>query len=147
MKASIFYRVAAVLLLFFAIAHTLGFHQTDPEWGIDAMLHSMRSVHFDFLGFDRTYWDFFLGAGFTAGVLYLFAAILAWQLGGLPPETLVVMRLTAWAFPLCFAVIAYLSWRYVFIIPVVFSVVITMCLIVAASLSHSAKSGKQSRSN
>jgi hypothetical protein len=43
-------------------------------------------------GFTRTYWDFFLRAGFTVGVLYLFAAVLAWQLGGLPVTTLAAMR-------------------------------------------------------
>ena len=32
MKGSVFYRVAAVLLLLFAVAHTLGFSQSDPKW-------------------------------------------------------------------------------------------------------------------
>jgi hypothetical protein len=60
----------------------------------------MRSIHFDVQGFNRTYWDFFLAAGFSVGVLYLFAAILAWQLGGLPVATLALMRGTVWAFAL-----------------------------------------------
>jgi hypothetical protein len=54
MKASIFYRIAAVLLLLFAVGHTLGFRQTDPAWGADALLGSMRSIHFDLQGFNRT---------------------------------------------------------------------------------------------
>ena len=86
MKASLWYRVAAVLLLLFAVGHTLGFRQSDPAWGVDALLGSMRSLHFDVQGFSRTYWDFFVAAGFSVGVLYLFAAVLAWQLGGLPAE-------------------------------------------------------------
>lgn len=48
----------------------------------------MRSIHFDVQGFNRTYWDLFVAAGFSVGVFYLFAAILAWQLGGLPAATL-----------------------------------------------------------
>src|SRR5258706_2124528 len=84
MRASIFYRIAAVLLLIFAVGHTLGFRQSDPEWGVATLLDSMRSIHFDVQGFNRTYWDLFVAAGFSVGVLYLFAAILAWQLGGLP---------------------------------------------------------------
>jgi hypothetical protein len=136
MKASIFYRVAAVLLLLFAVGHTLGFRQPpDPKWGIDALFGSMQSIHFDVQGFNRTYWDFFAGAGFSVGVFYLFAAILAWQLGGLPPETLALMRGVAWAFALCFAAITFVSWRYLFMIPIVFSSVITVCLILAAWLS------------
>src|SRR5882724_10488675 len=132
MKASMFYRIAAVLLLLFAVGHTLGFRQSDPAWGVDALLGSMRSIHFDVQGFSRTYWDLFLAAGFSVGVLYLFAAVLAWQLGGLPAETLAAMRVTVWALALCFAVITVVSWRYLFAVPIGFSVVITVCLIAAA---------------
>ena len=57
MRASIFYRIAAVLLLLFAAGHTLGFRQSDPAWGVDALLASMRSIHFDVQGFNRSYWD------------------------------------------------------------------------------------------
>jgi hypothetical protein len=135
MKASIFYRAAGVFLLLLAVGHLLGFRQTDPNWGVDALLSSMRSIHFVVQGFNRTYWDLFVAAGLVVGVLYLFAAILAWQLGGLPTETLGRMRSVAWAFALCFAVITIVSWRYLFVLPIVFSIVITVCLILAAWLS------------
>ena len=135
MRASTFYRIAAVLLLLFAVSHTLGFRVTDPTWGVDALVSSMRSIHFDMQGFNRTYWDFFVGAGFTVGVLYLFAAILAWQLGSLPVATLALMRGTTWAFALSFAAITVVSWRYLFIIPVAFSLAITVCLTAAAWIS------------
>jgi hypothetical protein len=135
MKASMFYRIAAVLLLLFAVGHTLGFRQSDPAWGVDALLGSMRSIQFEVQGFSRTYWDLFEAAGFSVGVFYLFAAILAWQLGGLPPATLALMRGTAWAFALCFAAITVVSWRYLFILPIAFSIVITLCLTAAAWLS------------
>jgi hypothetical protein len=135
MKASIFYRIAAVLLLLFAVGHTLGFRQSEPAWGVDALLGSMRSIQFEVQGFNRTYWDLFLAAGFSVGVFYLFAAILAWQLGGLPPATLALMRGTAWAFALCFAAITVVSWRFLFILPIAFSIVITLCLTAAAWLS------------
>jgi hypothetical protein len=135
MKASLLYRIAAVLLLLFAVGHTLGFRQSDPSWGVDALLGSMRSIHFDVQGFSRTYWDLFVAAGLSVGVFYFFAAILAWQLGGLPAESLVLMRGTAWAFAVCFGAITVVSWRYLFVLPVVFSGVITVCLIAAAWLS------------
>ncbi len=38
MKTSAFYRIAAILLLLFDIGHTLGFRQSDPKWGVDALL-------------------------------------------------------------------------------------------------------------
>jgi hypothetical protein len=135
MKASIFFRVAAVFLLLSAAAHTLGFRQSDPQWGVDALLGSMRSIHFDVQGFNRTYWDFFVANGLAVGVFYLFSAVLAWQLGGLPAETSARLRGIAWAFALCFVAITVVGCRYLFIAPIVFSVVITACLISAAWLS------------
>jgi hypothetical protein len=134
-KASILYRISSVLLLCFALGHTLGFRQSDPEWGVDPLLASMRSLHFDVQGYSRSYWDLFVAAGFSVGVFYFFAAILAWQLGGLPAETLVRIRCTTWAFAVCFAAITVVSWRYLFILPIVFSLAIALCLTVAAWLS------------
>ena len=135
LKASAFYRIAAVLLLLFAVGHTVGFLQSDPKWGVDTLLGSMRSIHFDIQGFSRSYWDFYVGFGLFVTVFLLLAAVLAWQLGGLPAETLAHMRGVAWALALCFAAITVLSWRYFFIVPLVFSIVITVCLITAAWLS------------
>jgi hypothetical protein len=122
-------------LLLFAAGHTLLFSQTDPAWGVDALISSMRSIHFDVQGFNRTYWDFFLAAGFSVGVFYLFAAVFAWQLGGLPVATLALMRVTTWAFAISFAAVTVLSWRYLFVIPLAFSIAITVCLTAAAWIS------------
>jgi hypothetical protein len=135
MKASIFYRVAAVLLLLFAVGHTFGFRQSDPSWGVEALLASMRSTHFEVQGFHRTYWEFFVAAGLSVGVFYLFAAILAWQLASLPAEVLALVGGIRWAFALCFAAITVVSCRYLFVLPIAFSSVITFCLISAAWLS------------
>jgi hypothetical protein len=134
-KSPILYRVSSVLLLFFAVGHTLGFRESDPDWGVEDLLGSMRSVHFDVQGFSRTYWDLFVAAGFSVGVFYFFAAILAWQLGGLPAGTLARMRGTTWAFAVCFAALTVVSWMYLFILPILFSFVITMCLTAAAWLT------------
>ena len=134
MKASAFYRIAAVLLLLFDIGHTSGFPWSDPKWGVDLSL--MRSTHFYIMGFSRTYWDFYIGFGLFVSVFLLLAVVLAWQLGGLPPESLALMRGIRWAFALCFAAITVLSWKYFFVIPIVFSIVITVCLTAAAWLSE-----------
>jgi len=137
-KASTLYRIASVLLVLFAVGHTFGFRQSDPTWGVDALLQSMRSIHFNVQGFSRTYWDFFVAAGLSVGVFYLFAAILAWQLGGLPAQALALMRGTRWTFALCFFVITVVSGSRLFTIPIVFSLVITACLIAAAWLAGKA---------
>ena len=135
MKASMFYRIASLLLLLFAAGHTFGFRQNIPEWGADAVLGLMRSVHFDAQGVTRTYWDFFSAFGLFFSVVLLFAAVLAWLLGGLPAETLARVRSIAWALAICFVAVTALSWRYAFTTPIVFSTLITLCLTAAAWLS------------
>jgi hypothetical protein len=62
-KASIFYRISSVLLVLFAVGHTLGFRQTQPSWGVDSLVASMRTIHFDVQGLSRSYWDFYVGLG------------------------------------------------------------------------------------
>ena len=135
MKASVLYRIASVLLLLFAVGHTLGFRQVDPAWRVDALTQAMRSVHFNAAGFNRTYWDFFVGFGLFVSALMLLASVVAWQFGSLPAATLASMRLSTWGFVVCFAFIAYLSWRYFFLIPILFSIAILVCLTAAAWLS------------
>jgi hypothetical protein len=133
MKASMFYRIAAVLLLLFEAGHTSGYPWSDPQWGVD--LGSMRSTHFYIMGFSRTYWDFYVGFGLFVSAFLLLAVVLAWQLGGLPPESLALLRGTAWTFALCFAGITVLAWKYFFMIPIIFSIAVTLCLTAAAWLS------------
>ena len=84
MRASVFYRIAAVLLLLFEAGHTSGFPWSDPTWGVD--LGSMRSTHFYIMGFSRTYWDFYVGFGLFVSAFLLLAVVLAWQLGGPSPR-------------------------------------------------------------
>jgi hypothetical protein len=132
MKISVLYRIASILLFLFAVGHTVGFRQVNPSWGLDSMIQSMRSIHFDANGSDRTYWDFFVGFGLFVTVLMLLASVILWQLAGLAPDTLGKMRFTTWGFVLCFAVVTYLSWRYFFLAPMIFSAAILMCLTLAA---------------
>ena len=129
------YRIAAVLILLFDIGHTIGFLQHDPEWKVDSLLGSMKSIHFDVQGFSRSYWDFFVGFGLFVTVFLLLSAVVAWQLGGLAAETLARVRAIGWSLAISFVVLTFLSFKYFFILPLIFSIVIAVCLIVAAWLS------------
>jgi len=134
LRASLFYRIAALLILLFAIGHSIGFLQHDPSWNVDPLLGSMKSIHFDIQGFSRSYWDFFVGFGLFVTVFLLFSAIVAWQLGGVPAESLTQLRGIRWALAVCFVALTFLSFRYFFFLPLVFSTLIAVCLIVAALL-------------
>ena len=135
MKASLFYRIAFVLLILFAVGHTLGFRRVDPRWGVDSLIQQLRSTHFDVQGFNRSYWDFFTGFGFFVTILLFFATIVSWQLGSLPKESLSTMSLITWGLAICFIVVTFLSYQYFFMVPVVFSGATAVCLILGAWLA------------
>ncbi len=136
MTSRVLYRVAAVLILLFDLGHSAGAPWSDPEWGVD--LGAVRSSHFKIFGFSRTYGDFYVGFGLIVSVFLLLAAILAWQLGRLPAQSLRLVRPAAWALALCFAAVTVLNWVYFFVIPIAFSGAITVCLVAAAWRSERA---------
>jgi hypothetical protein len=135
LKPAIFYRIASVLLILFAALHTFGFQQVDPQWGVDPLVTSMQSTHFDVMGTRRTYWDFFVGFGLFFSIFLVFTALLAWQLSGLSREILATLRGTAWALVLCFAAVTILAFRYAFIVPIVLSILVLLSLTAAAWFS------------
>jgi hypothetical protein len=132
MTASLLYRISSGLLALFALAHTIGFRQVDPRWNADGVVTGMRSIRFDVLGFNRTYWDFFSGFGFFVSAFLAFAAILAWQFGSMSPEQLSAIPVARWSFAVCFVLIAALTWRYFFLPPGVFSTLVALGLVGAA---------------
>jgi hypothetical protein len=128
------YRISAVLLVLFALGHTIGFRNVDPRWNADGVVTGMRSVTFDVQGFRRSYWDFFAGFGLFVSAFLVFAAVLAWQLGSISPEALVAIPVIRWSFAICFVAIAALTWRYFFLAPGVFSSLVALGLVGAAWL-------------
>ena len=132
MKPSVLYRIASVLLILFALGHTLGFRRVDPRWGVDSIIAALRSTYFDVQGLNRTYWDFYVGFGLFVTILLVFVAVLSWQLGGFSKESLSLMPLVTWGLAACFILVTFLSWKYFFVVPAIFSAVVTICLVLAA---------------
>ena len=82
---------------------------------------------------------FFSGFGFFCTIFLLFSALLAWQLSAIPLELLQRLKLLRWAFAACFSVLTVLTWYYIFPLPVIFSVLTTLALILAAWQADKAK--------
>jgi hypothetical protein len=135
MRASILYRISSVLILLFAIGHTLGFRKTDPSWGVDQALSVLKRTTFHIQGFDRTYYGFYAGSGYLVTVFLLFTAIVAWELGRVPAATLAQLRWLGWGLALAYAGSLVISLHYFFMAPVIFSVLIFLCLAAAATVA------------
>ena len=133
-KASVLFRVAAILIGLFAAGHTFGFRQIDPRWQIDTLIASMQQTRFAAQGWPRTYWDFYVGFGLFVSVFLVLAAGTCWLLGSVPMEVLWHVRGLGWLLTGAFALVTVLSWRYFFTVPLIFSAVITVCLLAATLL-------------
>jgi hypothetical protein len=133
MNPSLLFRISSVLLLIFSGAHTYGlYHQSKVGLLADAVMASMRTVHFDIMGFNRSYWDFYSGFGLLLTVFLLFSALLAWQLGDLVKGHARLVQGLAWPFALCHTAVAIISWTNFFPAPGIVSSLIAACLILAA---------------
>jgi len=135
LSPSLFYRAASVLLVLFAAGHTLGFRDTRNMEGADTVVALMRSVHFTIQGSRRAYWDFYVGFGLFVTAFLLFSALLSWQLGGLSRDLLARMPAVTWGLAICFVAVTVLSWTNFFVVPAVFSLLTTACLIAGAWLA------------
>ena len=91
----------------------------------------MRSFHFDVAGVSRSYLDFYLGFGFIIGIYLLMQAVVFWQLASIAKTDAFRVRPLIGSFLLANAVSAFLSWRFLFLVPVVSLTVIAACLALA----------------
>ena len=134
-SATLLYRIAAVVFVLFAVGHTLGFLSFRPSSpdGM-AVYDAMNSVQFEFSGAQFTYAKFYTGFGLTVTVYMVFSALLAWHLGAVAatqPRTIVAL---AWAFAATQFACLILSVLYFFVVPIVFSGAVVVCLAWAAWL-------------
>lgn len=83
MRPSLFYRIAAVVNLLFAVGHTVGFLTFRPKAAAGQAAIRAMAVAFDEDGTRFSYEGFFKGFGLTCTLAMLLIAIWSWWLGGL----------------------------------------------------------------
>jgi hypothetical protein len=128
MKPAILLRITSIISLLFAVLHTLGGADSWSPVGETDVLRAMRSYHFNAGGVSRTYLDFYLGLGFSVGVFLLLQAVLLWQLAALAKVDSMRIRPMVVSFIVASLACAFLSWKFIFVVPAIFSVVIAALL-------------------
>ncbi|MEA2164869.1 MAG: hypothetical protein QOK37_2996 [Thermoanaerobaculia bacterium] len=137
MKTTLLLRIAAVLAVLFALGHTMGGPWTPTEERSAAsVVDAMKSVRFDVAGSSRSYWDFYYGFGVSISV-YLFAqAILLWLLATLAKTQAAAARPFVVVLLASYAANVFVTWRYFFVVPLVLSIAIVICLTLALVASR-----------
>jgi hypothetical protein len=129
MKPVLFLRIASVLTFIHAVLHTIGGVFSKPDPGAAAVAFTaMQSNHFDVLGNQRSYAEFYLGLGLAVTIALTVEAVVFWQLGSLAKQDAVRLRPILWAFLISFLVMAVNSQLYFFFGPVIAEILIAACL-------------------
>jgi hypothetical protein len=127
-RAKILLRIASIVSLLFAAGHTLGATQSWSPAGETEVLRAMRSFRFDVDGVSRTYWDFYVGFGFIISIYLLLQSVLLWQVAAISTTEPLRARPLIGSFLLAALVTAFVSAKFIFAIPVVFSGAVAACL-------------------
>ena len=133
MKPTLLYRIAAVLYVLLATAHTVGFQRFIPPTaeGV-AVRDAMFNTHFALHGGTFSYGGFYTGFGVSVGIYMLFAAFLAWHLGSLAKRDPSAIGALGWMFFAMQVAQLVICLVYVFTAPIVLESVIALVLALAA---------------
>jgi len=136
------FRIAAYLALLFCAGHTIGGMLLQKSLGpaSDVVFGAMKSTHFQFNGADCTWYGFWYGFGLTVSAFLLLVAVTALVLDRVTPAAWPQVSVIAWALIVAMAFNGVMAWRYFFAGPTVFSVVITVLLVVG-TLRKAGKTG------
>jgi hypothetical protein len=148
MKAFHFLRISAIIMLLYFAGHTAGIPWTpysNPE--ATAILDSMKSHSFEAEGFKGTYWDLYLGFGLTISVFMLVQAVVLWQVAALAKTDAIRVRPIIVSFLIAFIINTGLAWKYFFVVPVVMSAVIALCLAVSLVLASRTRAAQRGASS
>src|SRR5271155_3057924 len=99
MKATVLYRIAAVVFVLFALGHTYGFlslRAPSPEGR--AVYDAMNTVHFVVHDHSYSYGGFYRGFGLSCTVSMIFSAFFSWHLGELARSTPSSIGAMGWVF-------------------------------------------------
>jgi hypothetical protein len=133
MKATLLYRIAAVIFVLMALGHTFGFLRFKPPTpaGIEVR-DAMERVQFQADGQTFSYGGFYRGFGLSITAYLLFFAVLAWQLGTLSAARTAGIATIAWSLVVMQVSALALCFLYFPIAPTILSALLTICLAWAA---------------
>jgi len=129
-KPHILLRIASILALLFAAGHSAGAPWT-PAKGMaeQALVTMMKSLHFDAMGAQRTYYDFYFGFGVSISVYMIAQALVLWQAGDVAKANPAAARPLMLTMLASYAALGVITYMYFFVAPLIFSAVI--CALIA----------------
>lgn len=138
MNTSLLLRIASIIALLFAVGHSMGAPWTPAnESAAASVVQAMKSVSFDALGSNRTYWEFYFGFGVSISIYLFVQAAILWFLATIAKTQPSAVRPIVVVLLLAYCANVYITWRYFFVVPLVLSIVMVACLSLALIASRS----------
>jgi len=136
MTTVLWLRISSVIALLFAAGHTLGGLKDWSPIGDNPVLSSMKTVGFQAMGVNRTYFDFYRGFGYSISVAQVMLGVLLWQLAALARKDLLAVRPLIAVITLASLVGSFIAWRFILPVPAMFSLVLVASLTVAYAVAR-----------
>ena len=135
MTTTVWLRISSVIALLFAVGHTSGGLSDWSPMPDNPVIQAMRTVHFDVMGVNRSYLDFYRGFGYLLTVAMLMQAALLWQFAALARTNVAAVRPMVGVMAAAAAVSCVLTWLFIIPLPAIFSTVLLASLTVALALA------------
>ena len=131
MNAKNWLRISAVVSLLLAIGHSLGGRKSWSPNGDLPVLQQMRDNHFDVMGVNRSFYDFYMAFGWSLSIALFMQSILMWQLSGLVTADMARARPMIAVITAAVVASAIIAWLMIFPVPAYFEAALSVCMIVA----------------
>jgi len=135
MKATLWFRIGAIVMLLFGILHTIGFLTFRPPSANGmAVWNAMNDVSFTVDGGTYSYGHFYTAFGLSITVAQLFGAWVAWTLGSMARRGAAGVHSIAWAFVLWQIVGIVLAILYISAKPAITAGLAAACMLIGVLL-------------
>ena len=135
MKPTIWLRAAALITALQCVGHFVGRPWTPGHDVLSAgVVAAMKAHELQVMGFDRSYFDFYVGFGMALGIFLAAQATLLWMLAGFAATDPTRARPVIAVFFAANLSITAMNAVYLFTVPLVMTGVVALCLGVALLL-------------
>ena len=130
-RTTLFLRIASIISLLFTLGHTAGGLQKWSPMGDNELLRTMRAFRFDTMGANRSYFDFFMGFGWSLSIVMVMQTVLLWQMASLARTEPAKVRPMIAVIALATAANGVVAWHFIFAVPALFSIALVIVLAAA----------------
>lgn len=137
MTTTLWLRISSIIALLFAAGHTLGSRKSWSPMGDNPVLDQMKKVRFDVMGVSRSYFDFYMGFGYSLSVAMIMQAVLLWQLSILARSNPAALRPIIGVIGVAAVASGIIAWYFIFPLPALCELLLVIGLSVAYAVTSS----------